>query len=472
MLKILRTIKAPLLSLIILMTGAGLFSTFVPLRLTLEGYSPFIAGCVSSAYFAGLVLGSLFAQEFITRIGHIRSFAALASLVATLSMLQGIFLDPFLWCLLRFASGIFMAGLFIVIQTWLLMMSGTNNRGAVLSLYMIAFYASQSGGQFLLGIADPTSLIPFCITTMLLSLSTVPVSVTYATSPVLEESTLLSPFRLFKISKFGVSGAFGSGMIMGALTGLAPVYSYQVGMSLSEVARFMGIIIFGGFILQWPIGYLSDIIKRRTVLVGVCFITTILALLIALFSYYSKELLLFFSVFLGGFSFTIYPLSISYTNDHLDPKDLVAATGGLLLAYGFGSVVGPLIAPLFMQSLGPLGLFIFMSVISTVLGFIGLAGTPGRVSRFLRRKSSFQTIENIEPQIHQEQQPENINPIMEQKGNTLSNEEVELLNESKEHTETILHRVTPHINASIKVDDGAFDKSNLLQDETKETERV
>ncbi len=372
MLKLLKSITAPLLSLAIVMVAVGLFSTFVPLRLALDGHSPFIIGGVTAAYFAGLVVGSLKTESFIARVGYIRTFAALASLTSAISIIMGMIIRPYLWICLRFAMGAFTAGIFIVIESWLLMVGGTDRKGTILALYMIAFYAAQSGGQFLLNVAPPLSFIPFSLATLFISLSIVPVCLTRYSSPSLEEPSLLSPFQLFKISPFGIFSSFGSGLIMGAFFGLAPVFAHKVGMVTSEVATYMGVTILGGFILQWPLGKLSDMINRRSVLIGVSFITSILALLIALASVVSTNFLFILAILFGGFSFTMYPLSISYTNDYLDPKDLVAATGGLLVAYGVGSVIGPLIAPIAMLLMGPAGLYVYFSIMAAMIGGFGV----------------------------------------------------------------------------------------------------
>lgn len=372
LIKLFKSIISPLMSLGIVMVAVGLFSTFVPLRLTMDGYSTFITGAVTAAYFAGLVLGSLKTESFIARVGYIRTFSAFASLTSVCAIVMGLFIRPLVWFGCRFLMGVFTAGLFIVIESWLLVVGGQDRKGTILAYYMIAFYAAQSGGQFLLNIAPPLSVIPFSLATLFISLSVVPVSLTRAKSPVLEKPSLLSPFQLLRISTFGILSAFGSGLIMGAFFGLNPVFAYSVGMDTSQVATFMGITIIGGFVLQWPLGKLSDMISRRSVLIGVGFVTASLALLIALASLVTPSLLYVLAVLFGGFSFTMYPLSICYTNDYLDSKDVVAATGGLLVSYGVGCVFGPLLAPMFMQMFGSCGLYIYFSIISCTVASIGL----------------------------------------------------------------------------------------------------
>lgn len=288
------------------------------------------------------------------------------------SQTKSLFVNPFLWIACRFCMGFFTAGLWIVIESWLLMVAGKENKGTVLSYYMIAFYAAQAIGQFILTRVSALSLIPFSIASLFISLSVVPVALTKSKSPAVEGRSLLSPLKLMRISPFGFLSSFGSGLIMGAFFGLAPVFAYKIGMNNNDIVTYMGVTIIGGFVLQWPLGRLSDKVSRRSVLIGVSLITSSIALLMALASLAATDILFILSVLFGGFSFTMYPMSISYANDYLDSKDLVAATGGLLVAYGIGCVIGPLLAPVAMQIIGPSGLYVYFAFIAATVGVFGL----------------------------------------------------------------------------------------------------
>lgn len=399
MFKLIKSITSPLFSLAIVMVAVGLFSTFIPLRLTLDNHSAFITGGVTAAYFAGLVVGSIRAERFIARVGHIRTFSAFASLTGAISILMGLIINPSFWIFGRFLMGFFTAGLFIVIESWLLMVGGKERKGTILAFYMIAFYAAQAGGQFLLRRLPPLSLIPFSIGALLISLSVVPVALTRYKSPTIEEPSLLSPLKLLKISTFGILSSFGSGLIMGAFFGLAPVFAHTIGMGTADVATFMGVTIIGGFVFQWPLGRLSDKINRRSVLIGVSFITCSVALLMALASFMSSDILFILSVLFGGFAFTMYPMSISLTNDYLDPKDLVAATGGLLLSYGVGSVIGPLIAPFVMQVFGPSGLYVYFAIVAAGVGTIGFVRRNYKKHIPLEEQVAYRSVPRTTPKI-------------------------------------------------------------------------
>ncbi len=364
MLKLIRSIISPIVSLVMLVIGGGLFMTFISIRLKIDGYGPEIIGYVTSSFFGGLVLGSLRTHKLIERIGHIRSFAAFGALLIATIMLQWIYFNPWAWIALRFFHGYFTAGLYITIESWLLVKSTLQTRGRVMSIHMIAFYAGLSAGQFLLDIADPRGFYPFAYTILLASLALVPVCITRVTAPQMNKKSYLNLFHLIKIAPIGVIGCASSGMILGSVYGLNPVFAQTIGISISGVAKLMGITIFSGFLLQWPIGHLSDHMDRRKVIFVINCMVSILSLCIVWSSYQSLSLLLIASSIFGGFMFTLYPLSISHTIDLIDGDDMISATGALYVAYGIGAIIGPIIAAYSMDWFGVNSLFYFYSLIA------------------------------------------------------------------------------------------------------------
>jgi len=371
MLTIIKLTRAPLLSLFILILGNGLFTTLIPVRLHIEESSALTIGIMSAAYYLGLVCASFRTERAIIRVGHIRAFSAFASALSVVSLLQGIFVIPWLWIILRFLGGFATAGLFIVIESWLLILGTIKTRGQILALYMIALYAAQALGQFLINLGDPTTLLLFAVTAMLSSLSVIPLAMAKIGLPQFEEPSTLSFKKLYHKSASGIIGCFSSGLILGAIYGLLPVFILEKTTNNSAIALFMAATIFGGMALQYPVGRLSDFIERRTVLAAVAFCTVVISLLVNfLFTWHWAALA---GVFLfGGLTFTLYPISISHACDSLDQKDIVSGTQGLLLAYGLGAAAGPVIAPLFIHLLGPNGLFIYFALISGLLGLFFL----------------------------------------------------------------------------------------------------
>ena len=260
-----------------------------------------------------------------------------------------------------------MAVLFIVIGSWMIVKSESKTRGAALSLYMIAQYAAQALGQLLLNGKNIHTIIPFCIVTILASLSVVPLAMTYISSPKFERPSALGFIKLYRLSPSGVIGCFISGLVLGTLYGLLPLAISNLHYDVSDVARFMGIVILGGLGLQIPIGKMSDVYDRRSVLVfvSIFLLLTNIAIIVSALDFRYLFIVLLFV--LGGFSFTLYPLSVSHACDYVNSSDIVAATQGLLLAYGIGATTGPLLAPIVIDYSPHFGLFIYFGLLASVL---------------------------------------------------------------------------------------------------------
>lgn len=366
MFKLIKLAIAPLLSLFILILGNGLFTTLVAVRLHGEGSSALIIGLATACYYAGLVCASFKIERSIIRVGHIRAFSAFASALAVISLLQGIYVNPWFWLFLRFLGGIATAGLFIVIESWLLILGTIKTRGQILAIYMVTFYAAQGLGQFLINLGDPESLILFAITAMLCSLSVIPLAMSKVGAPQFGEPTSLSFRSLYKKSASGIIGCFCAGLILGSIYGLLPLYLAEKTHNTSDVGLFMALTIFGGMALQYPVGKISDYVDRRNVLIAISLLTIVISLSINILFHWQWAALIAIFIF-GGLTFTLYPVSISHACDLLLPNEIVAGTQGLLLAYSLGATIGPAIGPLFMKLIGINGLFLYFITISAIL---------------------------------------------------------------------------------------------------------
>jgi len=375
MLPLLRALAAPLVSLVFLILASGLFNTFVSVRLGMEGYDNETIGAIVAALYAGLLAGSMWLGPLITKMGHLRSLILFAIASALFILAQAFWIDPFFWGALRFLGGACTAGVFIVIESWLLIGASPNMRGSILSIYLAIFYAALSLGQFLIEASDPMGIYPFLIAAALCICAVIPLFGTKITGPRLEKTSPLSILQLFKISPLGFLGGVVSGMLLAAVYGLVPVYAKEAGLSISQIGRLMAILIFGGLMFQWPMGYLADKGNRRRVLTLASFLTALTSLSLA-FTGPEFPILLFFLAFVfGGFSFTIYPLSMAHACEKLEDAQIVPATGGFVLSYSLGAVAGPLLAPIAMDLYGPSGLFYFLGAISLFLVPIGLKKT-------------------------------------------------------------------------------------------------
>ena len=371
-LALIRSLLAPLASLVLLIMASGLFNTFVSVRLEMEGFTNEWIGIVTAALYAGILAGSLRIERLIQKLGHIRSFVLFALISTAVVLAQSLWIDVWYWATLRLLGGICMAGVFIVIESWLLIQSTPKTRGVILSIYLGVFYAALSLGQFLINASDPMGPYPFYIAAVLCALSILPITLKKVAEPKIEQEVRLSLPKLIRMSPLGFSGGVISGMILAAIYGLVPVYAKEIGLSISEIGNLMAVIIFGGLSLQWPLGRLADRGDRRTILNIASFLSALFAIAIGLIDHQSLSFLLLLAWAFGGFSFTLYPLSMAYTCERVQENQIVAATGGFVLSYSIGAVAGPLVAPLAMQWLGEPGLFYFLAAISLVLGFCGL----------------------------------------------------------------------------------------------------
>ena len=354
----LKLLLSPLISLFLFVLGNGLFTTLIILRLHEDQFSSIIIGLMTSFFYVGLVIGSFRAEKFILRVGHIRAFSFFASLIAVVSLAQGIYVSSIFWLLMRLIGGFATAGLFIVIESWLLLLGDAKTRGKILAFYMIALYAAQAMGQFLINLGNPSDLLLFAVVSMLSSLAVIPLSITKIGQPEIAEPASLNFMQLYKISSSGVIGCLCSGLILGAIYGVLPLFLAKSLDSNKLVSFFMSLTIFGGMALQYPIGKLSDKLDRRIVLAVISF----LAALISIFSTLAFHHLWISGVVIfifGGLTFTLYPASISHACDNLSSEHMISATQGLLLTYSIGATIGPFISPLFMTFLGANGLFIY-----------------------------------------------------------------------------------------------------------------
>ncbi len=365
-------ISTPLLSLIIFTLGSGLLTTLLTVRLQMEGGGAWIIGVITTSYYIGLVLGSFYIGTLIRRVGHIRVYATFASVLAVATILQGLLIYNWVWIVLRFICGCCTAGLYIAIESWLLIVAPRKLRGQVLSLYMISFYAALAGGQFLLNVSDPGGIILFSIIAMLCSLSIVPLSMTRAACPNLEDITPLNFRQLYKVSPSGVVGCFSGGLITAVIYGLMPLFVKQFNQPTSYVALVMGVIIIGAMFLQYPVGRISNNFDRSRVLIMISFASLMVSFALMLTAYYTHTIFLILIFIFGGVSFALYPLSMSHACDYLKAGDIIAATQGLLLVNGVGSIIGPLLVPGFMHTIGPLGLFVYFALVSGILGLFFL----------------------------------------------------------------------------------------------------
>ncbi|MFC7543307.1 MFS transporter [Siccirubricoccus deserti] len=280
---VLRPIAALLVGVFVTMAGSGSLGTAVSLRLEAAELPRPVIGFVMSAYFAGLTLGSLLAYRVVLRVGHIRAFTAFASVVSAVTLLYPLLPPPLAWVPLRLAEGFCMAGIFICVESWLNDHAGPASRGRILAAYMICLYLGQASGQVLLALDwSNDGMRVFLLVSVLISVAVLPVALTRMPPPALPEVASFPARRLWVASPLGVVGTVASGLVLGSVYALGPVFARDAaGFEAQGAALFMGVLITGGVLLQWPLGRLSDAFDRRRVIVATLALLVVAALLVA-----------------------------------------------------------------------------------------------------------------------------------------------------------------------------------------------
>ncbi len=362
-----KSILSLLLSYGLLLLGNGMMGTLLGLRSQLEGFSTGITGFIMSGFFVGMLTGALMAVRVVSAVGHIRAFAAFASIMSIAVLAHVLHVDPITWFILRFIAGFCMAGMIMVVESWVNERATNQMRGQVLSLYMITNYLGQGLGQFMMLIGDPAQFQLFVIASMVYSSALVPILLSGSIAPKPVSQERLKFKTLFAISPVGVIGTISAGLTNSSLNGMGAVFAKSVGLSIAEVSSFMAAAIMGGMVLQFPIGRMSDKIDRRTVLIFSAFGTAITAgaLIWAMGQPITTFILL--AALYGGFSFAVYPLSASQVNDLADPDMRVQIAAGLLIAYGIGASLGPTVSAQAMALFGAKGFLYFIILINTTL---------------------------------------------------------------------------------------------------------
>ena len=360
------------LSFAIISLAHGLQGTLIGVRAVLEGFSFISTGLIIAGYYFGFLGGSITIPSFIERVGHIRVFAALASLASIAILLHSIFLDPIVWFLIRMLTGFCIVGIFIIMESWLNNKSTNATRGKLLSFYFIITFSFVGIGQLLLNLSDPEKMILFIVVSILLSLAVLPILLSVSTAPEFSSPKRIGFKELYMISPLGFIGAFITGLSHGAVFGFGAVYAVAKGFDVFNISLFMLIITIFGALFQWPIGSLSDRFDRRILLIGVTLIASVLSVFIVATSYLS--LILFFIVvaFYSGMCLPMYSLVVAHINDFIQPDEIVGVSATVQFIVGIGAIIGPISASLFMNIIGADGFFVFLFFTHLILGLFGI----------------------------------------------------------------------------------------------------
>ena len=370
--------------MIFLMVSNGLLTTLLTLRGSGLGFSDSAIGLMQSGYPVGSLLGCLIAPRLIMRVGHIRVFAALASIASGAALVHLVTFDPWSWGAMRLTTGFCFSGLYIVSESWLNGSVSNENRGSILSIYFIVQTGGLTAGQLLLNISSPEGILLFIVVSILISFSLVPMLVSDSATPPYELPERISLPELFRLSPMGLTGSFLNGISQTALYVAFALYGKAIGLSTGSIGVMLGFMTVGGMLFQFPLGKLSDMVDRRLVIVSAPALSIPVCLVLASLDNPADRLNLLYLLvlLLGGLTLPIYSVCMAHMNDHLKPSQIVAASGTLVLILAAGMTIGPTLGGMAIEHYGPRGIFFLLSItaaLTVTTALFRLWNAPARV---------------------------------------------------------------------------------------------
>ncbi len=405
-------VAALLLSAAILLMGNGLQGTLLPVRAQLELYSPLDLGILGSSYFLGFAAGCYFGPYIVQRVGHIRTFTAMVSLASAVALAHALVISPYVWWPLRATTGFCFAVLYMVIESWINEKSTNENRGIVFSIYTIINLTVLTVGQMMLMLGSPTSFPLFAVASILVSLAALPIALTSAPQPGPVASVKIRIGYLYRISPVGFVAAIAVGLVNGSFWSLGPVFaqSFISSVGTTAIAVFMSIAVIAGAVGQWPLGWTSDRMDRRKVIAFACFGAATAGIALSVSAARWDPGIYVFAAAFGIFAFPLYALGAAHMNDSVEADGFVEASSGLLLLYGAGAVVGPLIASTALKYVGAPGLFGFTAFVHVATAIFVIYRMRQRARAPEEEREPFadsllisQTVGTIDPLTHSEE---------------------------------------------------------------------
>ena len=364
---VIRTTWPLFLGILFIGLGNGLQGTLSSWRADFEGFSVLTTGLVMSGYFIGQLASSILSPTQIKKTGQIRTYAAYASIASTAILIQILFIEPPVWFVARFLSGFCIAGIMIIVEGWLNSISSNENRGQIFSIHMIVVWGGLAFGQGLFAVDDPAGVSLFLLASILLSISLIPILLTEIKAPETDSQESLGLRALWKASPSGVATIGVSALASAGFFGVGTIYAIKAGFSVSETALFMTLFIGFGAASQWPLGWLSDKIDRRKVIIFCCSSVITICIVLALFEF-TSTILLILSSLVGAFTLPLYSLGVAQANDRLEPKQMISASGTIVLVYSVFAVLGPFTMSYFLKLFEMFGFMLYMGIVHLIVG--------------------------------------------------------------------------------------------------------
>ncbi|WP_375261278.1 MFS transporter [Palleronia sp.] len=387
MLRQILPVSALLLGSACLLFAGGINGLILPIRGGIEGFTALSLGLLGTGWAVGYVLGCMFTSSLVSRVGHVRAFSALAAVAAISVLASAIYVTPVAWILLRGLCGFCFAGAAMIVESWLADKSPAETRGRVFGVYTMVNLVASTAGQLMLIVGDPAGFVLFAAAGIFYALSLVPTAVSTSSNPDALVQVRLDLPGLWRNSPVAVFAVFFVGVSNASFGAMAPVFADRIGLRLDTIALFSSVPILAGAIAQIPVGILSDKMDRRIVLVGIALVALCADLAFFFLQPTAAWPNLVLAAFLGGAIFAMYPVIVAHANDHAGEGAAIRVSGGLLLVFGLGSIIGPLSAGWGMMQYAPRALFV-VTLASHVL-IVGFAVLRILTSRAAEEKTTF-----------------------------------------------------------------------------------
>lgn len=342
----------------------GLLSSTLALRLNEANVPTSDIGIILAVYYVGYIAASLSSAKIINKVGHIRAFSAYLSILSGLVLMHALSPTPWYWAGLRIAEGYCLGASFMCLESWLNTRAKNENRGIIMSMYMVTTYLGSACGQLMLNIQDERPFVVFTLISIIYSIALVPISLTALPTPEIKLQKSMSLKRLYKISPVGVMGCVISGVMVGSIYTLGALYATECGLSIERTSLFMFFVIIGGMLAQIPVGKISDRMDRRFVLLWEAGLMFFIAPWMHYFLDENLALLIIGALILGATIFVMYPVCVSHVNDQIEDSERVLASGLLISLQSIGMVFGPIAISFAMQEFGSISFLIAFSLVN------------------------------------------------------------------------------------------------------------
>lgn len=357
MIRSLLPLTALLLGSAFLLFAGGINGLILPIRGEAEGFTAASLGLLGTGWAIGYVAGCVRTPALVARVGHIRAFGAMCAIAAIAVLLSLVLITPWVWIPVRAFSGFCFAGAAMIVESWLNERTGAASRGRIFGIYTMVNLAATTAGQMVLTLGSASGYFFFVLAAIVYCLALLPTAISATTTPRPLTQVSLNLRALWKNSPIAVFAVLMVGISNGSFSTLAAVYAARIGLGLNDIALFASIPILAGAALQIPVGIASDSFDRRKVLIGITAFALIADSLFIFFAATSPVAVLSLAALFGATVFAMYPVIVAHANDHAEPGSYIQVSGGLLLVFGIGSIIGPTIAGFAMTSFGASSLF-------------------------------------------------------------------------------------------------------------------